>query len=291
MSTNSTYKEHFEDNREKQRIFLFEIMRAGKKIQDWVITFLCGEDVLPIVEYLKGKENISEFIIAEDLKLDLNVMRNQLYRLQKHNFLTFKRKKDKKKGWYIYYWTLNLSDIPFLYRKIKNEELSRLVLRLEREKASNFFSCNNSCMRLSFEQSMEFNFSCPECGSIMNQVSNDHIISDLEEKIDKLEHEIQDFNERYMQPQLEKQKQKPEAGKPAPKKKMPKPEAKPKAKPKKAAIAKKKPKSALGAKKTRKKPSKQAKPKKKLEKSKPKKKSPKTPKTNTKPKPKKGKKH
>jgi transcription initiation factor TFIIE subunit alpha len=269
-------------------------MRASKKIQDWVITFLCGEDVLPIVEYLKGKENISEFIIAEDLKLDLNVMRNQLYRLQKHNFLTFKRKKDKKKGWYIYYWTLNLSDIPFLYLRIKNEELSRLKSRLEREKASNFFSCNNSCMRLSFEQSMEFNFSCPECGSIMNQVSNDHIISDLEEKIDKLEQEIQDFDEKYMQPQAkpEKQKQKPEAGKPAPKKKMPKPKAKPKAKPKKAAIAKKKPKSALGAKKTRKKPSKQSKPRKKPAKPRAKKNSLRTPKTKAKlkPKPKKGKK-
>lgn len=172
-------------------------MKINKSIQDFVISELCGSDTIPIIDYLSGKENVSEFKIADDLKLELNIMRNQLYRLQKHNLLTFKRKKDKKKGWYIYFWTPNLSDIPHLYLKIKREELERVQSRLEREKRSTFFSCDNGCMRLSFEQAMEFNFTCPECGEIMNEKDNSKVIEELEKKEELLKKEISDFEKEY----------------------------------------------------------------------------------------------
>jgi len=178
-------------------ILLKMVFKVDKRTVERVVSYLCGEDTLPIVEYLKGKENISEFKIAEDLKIDMNLLRNQLYRLQKQNLLYFRRKKDKKKGWYIYYWTLNLSEIPFLLKKIKEDELRRLKSRLERERSNRFYVCKNRCMRLSFEQAMDFNFICPECGSIMNEEDNSKIIEELEMKIKKLEEEIKKIDEKY----------------------------------------------------------------------------------------------
>jgi len=185
-------------------------MKIDEKLENKVISYLCGEDTLPIIHLLKGKYNVSEFDIAEALNLDLNVMRNQLYRLQQYNLLKFKRKKDKQKGWYIYYWTPDLSNIPYLYLKILKEQLARVESRLKREKNNFFFSCQNQCMRLSFEQAMDFNFICPECGLIMDEVKNDAIIAELEQKRNKLIREIDEFENKVIPEWKRKQTTAPE---------------------------------------------------------------------------------
>ncbi|MDK2849709.1 MAG: transcription initiation factor subunit alpha [Candidatus Woesearchaeota archaeon] len=185
-------------------------MEINQELEDKVISLLCGEDTLPIMHFLKGKVNVSEFEIAEALKLDLNVMRNQLYRLQQYNLLKFKRKKDKQKGWYIYYWTADFSNIPYLYLQILKDELARVESRLEREKNNFFYSCENRCMRLSFEQAMDFNFTCPECGLIMNEINNDDIIKMLEEKREKLIKEIDEFENKVIPEWKRKQTVAPE---------------------------------------------------------------------------------
>ena len=185
-------------------------MKIDEKLQDKVISYLCGEDTLPIIHFLKGKYNVSEFEIAEALNLDLNVMRNQLYRLQQYNLLKFKRKKDKQKGWYIYYWTPDLSNIPYLYLKILKDQLARIESRLEREKNNFFFSCQNRCMRLSFEQATDFNFTCPECGLIMDEVKNEDIIKELEKKREELVKEIDEFENKVIPEWKRKQTVAPE---------------------------------------------------------------------------------
>src|SRR3989338_9156756 len=77
-----------------------------KSLEDLVITIV-GEDVLPLVRILWGKNNISEFKIAEMLNVTVNQVRNMLYRLNEQNLVDFIRKKDKKKSWYIYYLIFN----------------------------------------------------------------------------------------------------------------------------------------------------------------------------------------
>src|SRR3972149_2828762 len=72
-----------------------------------VIKELIGEEALPIAEYLKGKEHVSEFKVAQDCRVEIHKTRNLLYRLLEHNLVFFHRKKDKIKGWYICYWDFN----------------------------------------------------------------------------------------------------------------------------------------------------------------------------------------
>ena len=69
---------------------------------------IAGPEVVALVELLYGKENVSEFKLADKLELTVNQARNMLYKLHSHNLVSFIRKKDKRKGWYIYYWTLDL---------------------------------------------------------------------------------------------------------------------------------------------------------------------------------------
>jgi len=168
-------------------------MIVDEKIKNSVVSQLCGPDVIPVVDFLKGKENVSEFIIVDELNLSINELRNILYRLQKVALISFKRKKDKKKGWYVYYWTLQPQLIYFLYEKMLKEKLVRLESRLEREKKSTFYLCKNKCIRLNFDQAILFSFTCPECGETLFESDNSKIINKINSEIDGVKKDFEEF--------------------------------------------------------------------------------------------------
>jgi len=165
-------------------------MKLSNKLIDEVISEVAGEDVLPLVKNLKNKKNVSEFLLAQNIKQEINKTRNMLYRLYNFNLVSFIRKKDKQKGWYIYYWTFNPKMIKYLSKTTKEKKLAKLKERIEREKSSDFFACDSQCIRLDFEQSTDFEFKCPECGSLLNQEDNREKIKDIEKKIKSLEKEL-----------------------------------------------------------------------------------------------------
>lgn len=165
-------------------------MRITKKLIEDVVKELVNEESLQIVFYLRGKTKISEFIIAEELDIEIHQTRNLLYRLLEHNIVSFIRKKDKIKGWYICYWDFNEQVIPYLSDKIKREKVEKLQERLDREQSGGqFFMCRNACARMDFEKAIEFNFKCPECGEIMNQQDNTRTIEFLKQRIKELKEE------------------------------------------------------------------------------------------------------
>jgi transcription initiation factor TFIIE subunit alpha len=165
-------------------------MKLSNKLVEDVVKSVAGEDVFPLVKLLKNKKNVSEFKLAESMKLEINVTRNMLYRLYHANLVSFIRRKDKKKGWYIYYWTFKLKQVKHLAMTLKKAKLEKLHDRLSREKESSFFVCPNTCMRLDFEQAVGFEFKCPECATIMQQESNEDKIKQLQDEIKVLEKEI-----------------------------------------------------------------------------------------------------
>ena len=168
-------------------------MKVTKEIEEEVISQVSGADVLPLVDYMRGKKDVSEFIIAKDMEEEIQLIRNQLYRLLDFNLITFWRKKDKQKGWYIYYWTYNPSHIEFLFWDIKKKRLEKMKERLARETGEFFFMCqDNGCVRLDFDKVIEFNYQCPECGGMMMQQDNSRTKDNLTTQIEELEKELKD---------------------------------------------------------------------------------------------------
>ena len=152
-----------------------------------VIGELVGLDALPAVEYLQDKQNVSEFIIAEDLDIEIHEMRNILYRCYEHHILVFNRKKDKKKGWYICYWNFNADQIPHLIQKLRTQKIKQLSERLEREEQNHFYMCQSACVRMDFDKGMEYNFHCPECGEVQQLQDNARTKEFLAQRIKELE--------------------------------------------------------------------------------------------------------
>ena|SRR3989338_10391757 len=161
-------------------------MRMSNKLVEEVVKSVAGNDVIPLVDLIKNKKNVSEFKIAETLGVTVNVVRNMLYRLYHKNLVSFVRKKDKKKGWYIYYWTFNAKRVKFLADGLKKERIEKLKERLEREREGFFFLCPNECMRLDFEKATDYLFKCPECGSLLQQENNSKKLKDIEKEIEKI---------------------------------------------------------------------------------------------------------
>ena len=165
-------------------------VRAVDALAEDVVKTLCGEDVLPLVRKLRGKENVSEFKLAEQLKVDIKKVRNALYRLYEVNLVEFVRKKDKKKGWDIYYWTFRHDQTPFLGRRIKEERLIKLKEKFVQVGGEQFFVCANKCTRMNFDQAVTFEYRCPECGEITMQEDTEKDVFEMVKEIEKLEKEL-----------------------------------------------------------------------------------------------------
>jgi transcription initiation factor TFIIE subunit alpha len=169
-----------------------KISAKRKQLIEDTIFAVAGENGVRIVNFLGTRENVSEFSIADRLKMDMQTVRNTLYRLHTHNAATYIRKKDRQKGWYISYWTFNDARIDELMQSMKKKQLEKLRERLEKEEANKgmFFICTKACARLDFDQATEFEFKCPECGSLLQQQENLRTIEHLKEKISELQSTI-----------------------------------------------------------------------------------------------------
>lgn len=169
----------------KQEAKLISLAMKEKEIEEIV-----GPHSLQIVKYLEGKTDISEFKIAEDLKIEIHAIRNLLYKLHGDHLVKYIRKKDRIKGWYISYWTLNLKKFKEMLPIVRKANLEKIKERLITEEKNQFYLCKNMCSRMNFESAMDLSFKCHECGELMNFQDNSRTIEFLNNKISELEKQV-----------------------------------------------------------------------------------------------------
>ena len=161
---------------------------TNTKVND-AVKEVIGEDSIRIIDFLKDKKNVSDFKIAEKVDRDIHEVRNILYRLYNHNLVSYYRKKDRQKGWYISYWTFNKKRVKEMIDKTSKEKLAKYSVRLKEEEANfgNFYLCPNACVRVGFEKAVDLEYRCPECGNILNHQDNTKTIDFLKTKIKELQ--------------------------------------------------------------------------------------------------------
>ena len=164
-------------------------MKLTEKRVEEVISEAVGVDAARIVRFLKDKKNVSEFIMSTSLKMEIQEVRNILYRLHSKNLVTYKRVKDNKKGWYVSYWTFDKVRVSELLAKMNREKLEKFKDRLavESTNINSFFMCPKACVRMDFHSAIGCSFRCPECGILMQQQDNTKTINFLKEKIREIE--------------------------------------------------------------------------------------------------------
>ena len=86
-----------------------------KKFLGEVMILVAGKQAENLAVLLDNKKYVNEFSIAKKMDLTINQTRNLLYKISDYGLISFIRKKDKKKGWYTYFWKIEfLKSLEFL---------------------------------------------------------------------------------------------------------------------------------------------------------------------------------
>ncbi len=160
------------------------------KLLKIIVEELIGKKSVEIIDLLVGKKHVNEFIIAKKLKLTINQTRNVLYKLSEHGLVSFIRKKDKKRGWYIYFWTINPYQALNLLENSLKKKLQEQETLLKNRMISNHYFCNNCFIEVKEETALLNNFICSECNSVYQLADNTKVIQEINDKIAKLKKEV-----------------------------------------------------------------------------------------------------
>ncbi|MBT6690313.1 hypothetical protein HN903_03105 [archaeon] len=137
-----------------------------------LIEEMAGENTGRIAEILFKKKDVNEFLIAKKMELTINQVRNILYKLSADNLVSFIRKKDKRKGWYIYYWTLNTEKCLMKLENSLMKKIANFEGVLNSRETKRFYVCKSCDIEVSEEKALENGFSCEECADIYELSDN-----------------------------------------------------------------------------------------------------------------------
>jgi len=155
-----------------------------------VIENVAGPTAVKIVDLLHNKKDINEFLIAKKLDLTINQTRNLLYKLSHLGILSSTRKKDKRRGWYIYFWTFDTLKSLEVLEDSMAKEVAHLKNQLLSKKTKRFYKCSTCGREVNEETALIDNFSCPECGEIYGLADNTSMIKEATKSLERIEKEL-----------------------------------------------------------------------------------------------------
>ena len=148
---------------------------------------MAGENTGRIVDILFGKKDVNEFLIAKKMELTINQVRNILYKLSADGLVSFVRKKDKRKGWYIYYWTLKTEKCLVKLESSLVMKIDGLADVLKSRETKRFYICKPCGIEVGEEKALDHGFSCEECAEVYELSDNSGPIRDTKAKITRTE--------------------------------------------------------------------------------------------------------
>jgi transcription initiation factor TFIIE subunit alpha len=155
-----------------------------------IIMRVAGKNGYQVAEILLNKGELTDDVLAEKTSIRLNFVRRILYDLYENKVVNYRRARDEKSGWFIYYWHLEPEQAHEFMKNNKQILLQKLQDRLDQEKGVMFFECGNGCPKVPFDQAMENEFKCPQCGQQLDQFDNSRMIEMLEHQIHGLKQQL-----------------------------------------------------------------------------------------------------
>ena len=188
---------------------------------------LAGKGAENIIDVLFKKKNVNEFKIAEKLDITINQARNIIYKLSDAGIISSIKKKDKKKGWYTYFWTLEIYKALLVLEKIRRQEITTLQKILKNRETRTFYFCQADNIEMSEETALHHNFSCPECGQLLQPAPKEKRLKEINSRIDatnkvlvSISEHLEKYKPKIIMPKPKEKKVKKKAKKKLVKKKI-----------------------------------------------------------------------
>ena len=165
-----------------------------QKLLGQLVEEMAGELAGPIVDILFKKKDVNEFLVAKKMDMTINQIRNILYKLSADGLVSFIRKKDKRKGWYIYYWTLNTEKCLVKLEQSLNNKIEALQEKLSNREQKRYYVCKACDIEVGEETALEHGFSCEECFGVYELADSDKPIRMIKLEISRRERELKIIN-------------------------------------------------------------------------------------------------
>jgi transcription factor E len=179
-----------------------------KKFLEEVMVFVAGKPADQLVDLLSGKKNVNEFLIAKKLEITINQTRNLLYKLSDQGLVSSIRKKDKKKGWYTYFWTIeNLKCLQFLKNELKRK-LEQFNSQIKSRETKIFYICKKCNIELTEENALLKDFTCNECGEVFSLKDNTKLLKEMKKNKEKILRALEEVEEEIKKETEQEEKRK-----------------------------------------------------------------------------------
>jgi len=159
-----------------------------------VISIVVGKSAEDIVDLLDGDKYVNEFVIAKKMDLTINQVRNILYKISDHGLVSSIRKKDKKKGWYTYFWKIEVLKALEFLRETILKNLNQLKNQIKSRETKRFYTCERCNIEYNEENAMLHDFTCNECGEIFSIKDNEKVVKDFKRNEEKYENKLKLIN-------------------------------------------------------------------------------------------------
>lgn len=166
-----------------------------------VVAITAGKQAEEIADLLNNKKYVNEFILAKKMDITINQTRNILYKISDHGLVSSTRKKDKRKGWYTYFWKIEvLKSLEFL-RDLLVKNINQLSYHIKSRETKLFYVCERCNVEFNEENAMLHEFICNECGGVFTMKNNTKLLKDLERNLDKFKGKLS-----FVDVEIEKEK-------------------------------------------------------------------------------------
>jgi len=127
---------------------------------------LIDRDARRVFEILyEAGDELSEYDIIEKSELRGSVVRRVLNLLAEKGFVVYRKLRHPEKGRIVFYWRINYEGLPSVLEARKRAALERLRSLLASEEETQYFVCPLDGTRYTFDEALEYEFTCPRCGS------------------------------------------------------------------------------------------------------------------------------
>ncbi|NLX48629.1 MAG: transcription factor [Methanospirillum sp.] len=137
---------------------------------------LIGDEGLLLIERFPDEGEFSDEDLAERTEINLNSVRHTLYTLYERRLAEYRRIKNNETGWLTYLWHLRLDNVPAALAEEMEAVLEKLRTRERFEEENDFYRCGQCGLLLTFNQAMDSDFCCPDCGAPMAHFDNDMLL-------------------------------------------------------------------------------------------------------------------
>ncbi|HPD81808.1 MAG TPA: hypothetical protein PK357_01775 [Candidatus Pacearchaeota archaeon] len=168
-----------------------------------ILVILVGKQSEEIVDLLDGDKYINEFVIAKKINLTINQTRNILYKVSDFGLVSSIRKKDKKKGWYTYFWKIEVLKALEFLKEVTVKNLNQLKNQIKSRETKRFYVCERCNVEFTEENAMLRDFTCNECGEVFSVKSNEKLLKEFKKNEEKLENKI-----KLIEEEIKKEKDK-----------------------------------------------------------------------------------